>query len=36
MVAVAPVPPALTELWTALGGEPAAWELAASCTFVEA
>ena len=28
---VAPIPIALTDLWAALGGEPAAWQLCASC-----
>jgi 23S rRNA pseudouridine1911/1915/1917 synthase len=31
LVAVAPVPRELEELWSALGGEAAAWELATSC-----
>ncbi len=31
LVVQSPVPPELEELWCALGGEPAAWELSASC-----
>jgi 23S rRNA-/tRNA-specific pseudouridylate synthase len=31
LVARSPVPSELEELWSALGGEPAAWELSASC-----
>ncbi|MGH7298021.1 MAG: RluA family pseudouridine synthase, partial [Polyangiaceae bacterium] len=31
LVVVSPVPPALAELWSALGGDPSAWEGAASC-----
>lgn len=30
-IASAPVPAQLLDLWAALGGDPAAWELAASC-----
>jgi RluA family pseudouridine synthase len=33
LVARAPVPPELVELWSALGGEAAAWELATSCVL---
>ncbi len=33
LVAISPVPPELLDLWSALGGEPAAWELAATCAF---
>jgi 23S rRNA pseudouridine1911/1915/1917 synthase len=33
LMAVAPVPAALRELWSALGGTPEAWELAASWDF---
>jgi RluA family pseudouridine synthase len=33
MVARSPVPQELEELWSALGGDPAAWELSASCVF---
>jgi 23S rRNA pseudouridine1911/1915/1917 synthase len=33
LVAVAPVPAALRDLWSALGGTPEAWELAASWDF---
>jgi 23S rRNA-/tRNA-specific pseudouridylate synthase len=31
LVAISSVPAALAELWSALGGEPAAWERAAAC-----
>jgi 23S rRNA pseudouridine1911/1915/1917 synthase len=31
LVAIAPVPAELTSLWSALGGDPTAWELCASC-----
>jgi 23S rRNA pseudouridine1911/1915/1917 synthase len=34
IVALAPVPPALTDMWSALGGDASAWELASSCEFV--
>ncbi len=33
LVARAPVPPELEALWSALGGDPAAWELAATCAI---
>jgi 23S rRNA pseudouridine1911/1915/1917 synthase len=33
LVALAPVPDALKDMWSALGGEAAAWELAASWDF---
>lgn len=33
LVASAPVPPELASLWSALGGEAGAWELAASCAL---
>jgi 23S rRNA-/tRNA-specific pseudouridylate synthase len=33
MVFAAPVPTELVELWSSLGGEPAAWELSTSCPF---
>ena len=33
LVALAPAPPELTSLWSALGGEAAAWELATSCAL---
>jgi 23S rRNA-/tRNA-specific pseudouridylate synthase len=31
IVAIAPIPAELTDLWSALGGEPSAWELCAAC-----
>jgi 23S rRNA pseudouridine955/2504/2580 synthase/23S rRNA pseudouridine1911/1915/1917 synthase len=31
---VAPIPSALVELWSNLGGDAAAWELATSCALV--
>jgi hypothetical protein len=31
IVATAPVPRDLSDLWAALGGEPSAWELCAAC-----
>ncbi len=33
LVASAPVPPELASLWSALGGEAGAWDLAASCAL---
>jgi RluA family pseudouridine synthase len=33
IVAIAPVPDELTALWSALGGDPSAWQLCASCEF---
>jgi RluA family pseudouridine synthase len=33
VVARAPVPAELEDLWSALGGEPSAWELSASCAI---
>ncbi len=33
LIALAPVPPELQDLWSALGGEAAAWELATACVL---
>jgi 23S rRNA pseudouridine955/2504/2580 synthase/23S rRNA pseudouridine1911/1915/1917 synthase len=33
IVARSPIPQELEELWSALGGEPSAWELSASCAL---
>jgi 23S rRNA pseudouridine1911/1915/1917 synthase len=33
LVAAAPVPAELEALWSALGGEPAAWEVSVSCAL---
>lgn len=33
LVATAPVPTELADLWSALGGDPAAWEVCASCAL---
>jgi 23S rRNA pseudouridine1911/1915/1917 synthase len=33
LVVTSPVPPELTSLWSALGGDPAAWEVSARCAL---
>ncbi len=33
VVARAPVPPELVDVWEALGGDPGAWEVATSCAL---
>jgi hypothetical protein len=33
IVAIAHVPDELIALWSALGGDPSAWQLCASCEF---
>jgi 23S rRNA pseudouridine1911/1915/1917 synthase len=33
LVVASPIPPALLELWSALGGDPAAWEVSTSCAL---
>jgi 23S rRNA pseudouridine1911/1915/1917 synthase len=33
MAITSPVPPELTSLWSALGGDPAAWEVSAACVL---
>jgi 23S rRNA pseudouridine955/2504/2580 synthase/23S rRNA pseudouridine1911/1915/1917 synthase len=33
LVAASPIPVELTSLWSALGGDPAAWEVSTSCAL---
>jgi 23S rRNA pseudouridine955/2504/2580 synthase/23S rRNA pseudouridine1911/1915/1917 synthase len=33
LVAASPIPPELASLWSALGGETAAWEVSVSCAL---